>query len=126
MGRGKPLTKAEKAKISTLKDYTSFSNRQIAKEISRSEFVVRNFLKDRENYGTNQVSGRPPSISIAEKRRLIRSAANNFKSARQLKDENNLSVGVRRVQQILSGSGYKWFRLFEIHKNDAQTKAVTG
>lgn len=106
MGQGKPLTEAEKAKISTLKDYNNFSYRQIAKEINRSVCVVHNFLKNRENYGKNQVSGRPLSISTATKRRLIRCAANNFKSARELKAENNISVGVRRVQQILSGSGY--------------------
>lgn len=106
MGHGKPLTEAEKAKISTLKDYNKISNRQIAKEISRGECVVRNFLRDRENYGRNQVTGRPTVLKSAEKRRLIRSAANNFKSARELKSENNISVGVRRVQQVLSGSGH--------------------
>lgn len=51
MGRGKPLTEAEKSKISALKDFTKFSIRQIAKEIGRSKHVVLNFLKNRENYG---------------------------------------------------------------------------
>lgn len=104
MGHGKRLTEAEKAKISTLKDYTSMSNRQIAKEVKRSKDVVRNFLENRENYGKNKHTGRPSTVSTARKRRLIRSAANSSKSARQLKAENNLSVGVRRVQKILSGS----------------------
>lgn len=104
MGHGKRLTEAEKAKISTLKDYNSLSNVQIAKEVNRSEKVVRNFLKNRENYGKIKHTGRPSSVSTAEKRLLIRSAANSFKSAKQLKAENNSSVGIRRVQQILSGS----------------------
>lgn len=104
MGKGQPLTEAEKAKISTLKDYVELSNRQIAKEIGRSECVVRNFLKNRENYGQSKSTGRPPSISNTQKRQLIRSAANNFKSARQLKIENNVPVGVRRVRQILKAS----------------------
>ena len=69
MGRGKPLTEAEKAKISKLKDYDKMSNRQIAMEIGRGECVVRNFLKDRENYGRNQVIGRPTVLTSAEKRR---------------------------------------------------------
>lgn len=95
---------AEKAKISTLKDYTSVSNRQIAKEIGRSERVVRNFLKNRQNYGQNKSTGRPSSVSVRQKRQLIRSAANNLKSARQLMTENNIPVGVRRVRQILRAS----------------------
>lgn len=80
------------------------SNRQIAKEVNRSEKVIRNFLENRENYGKNKHTGRPSTVSPTQKRQLIRSAANSFKSARLLKEENNLSVGVRCVQKILSGS----------------------
>lgn len=104
MGKGKPLSEPEKAKISTLKDYNNLSNRQIAKEIGRSKNVVGNFLKNRENYGKNYVNGRPSTITSVQKRRLIRSAANSFKSARQLKSENDLPIGPRRIQKILSGS----------------------
>lgn len=104
MGHGKPLTEAEKAKITTLKVYLKMSNRQIAKEISRSEKAVRNFLKDRESYGKNYKNGRPSTVSTAQRRVLIRRAANSFKTARQLKIENNFPVGVRRVQQILRAS----------------------
>ena len=42
------------------------SNRQIAKEIGRGECVVRNFLKDRENHGRNQVIGRPTVLTRNE------------------------------------------------------------
>lgn len=104
MGKGKPLSEAEKAKISTLKDYNKMTNRHIAKEIGRSKDVVRNFLQNRENYGKNYTTGRPSAITSTEKRQLIRSASNSFKSARQLKSENDLSVGVRSIQKILSGS----------------------
>lgn len=104
MGRGKPLTESEKSKISTLKDYTSLSINKIAKEIHRSKHVVLNFINNRENYGKNYKNGRPSTVSPTQKRLLIRCAANSFKSARQLKNENNLALGIRRVQQILSGS----------------------
>lgn len=104
MGRGKPLNEAEKAKISLLKDLVKMSNRQIAKKIGRGRVVVGNFLKNRENYGKNYVTGRPSAITSAQKRRLILNAGNSFKSARQLQSENDLPVGIRRVQQILSGS----------------------
>lgn len=110
MGHGKRLTDAEKAKISTLKDYTDFSVSRIAKEINRSKCVVQNFLKNRENYGQNKHTGRPPSVSTTQKRRLFRSAANSSKSARVLKSENEIPVSVRRVQQILSGSGRLKYR----------------
>lgn len=104
MGKGKPLNEVEKAKISTLKDYNNMTNRQIAKEIGRSKDVIGNFLKNRENYGKKYTSGGRSTITSAEKRRLIRNAGNSFKSARQLKSENDLSIGIRRIQQILSGS----------------------
>lgn len=104
MGHGKPLNEEEKSKISTLKDYMNMSNRQIAKEINRGKGVIANFLKNRENYGQNYKTGRPSTISNAQKRRLIRSASNSFKTANELKIENNLSVSVRRVRQILNGS----------------------
>lgn len=80
------------------------SNRQIAKEIGRGRDVVGNFLKNRENYGKNRVNNGQPKITSAQKHRLIRNAGNSFKSAQALKSKNDLPIGVRRVQQILSGS----------------------
>lgn len=106
MGRGKPLTEVEKATISTLKDVSLLSNRKTAMIINRRRGVVGNFLRNRENYGKNYRTGRPSTISNTQKRQLIRNAANNFKSSRQLKTENNLVIGDRRVRQILSGSKY--------------------
>ncbi|CAD7089195.1 unnamed protein product [Hermetia illucens] len=106
MGHGEPLTEMEKAKIATLKDYMIMSNQKIAKEINQSEKIVRNFLENRENYGKNCVTGRLSTISPAQKQHLIRSAANSNKSARDIKLENNLTIGVRRTQKILSGCSY--------------------
>lgn len=81
-GDGKRLTEGKKSIISTLKDNNKLSNRQIAKKISCSKFFWRNFVKYFENYGKNQVTGRPLVMSSAGNRRLIQSAANNFRSAR--------------------------------------------
>ncbi|XP_055306468.1 uncharacterized protein LOC129570775 [Sitodiplosis mosellana] len=102
MGAGEPLTESEKANILTLKDYNNMTNRQIAKKIGRSKNVAGNFLKNRENDGKNYVTGRPSTIASGQKHRLIRIAGNSFKSARELQSENDLPVGVRRVQQVLS------------------------
>lgn len=104
MPSGKRLNDVEKAKILALKDNTNIPVYKIAQKINRSEKVVRNFLKDRKNYGKKKSSGRRPTITSAQKRRLIRSATNSLKSAAELKSENELEVGVRRVQQILSNS----------------------
>lgn len=106
MGSGKKLNESEKVKISTLKDYRNMSNRQIAKEVSRSEKVVRNFLKNRQIYGKTPVSGRPPVVTVAEKRKLLRVASNNSASAREIRDESGVTVSVRRVQQILHDSSH--------------------
>lgn len=78
MGRGKPWTVDEKAKIAKLKDYMKLSNRQITKELNRGRDVVGNFLKNCDNYGKNYKTGRPKLISEGEKRRLIRCAANSL------------------------------------------------
>ncbi|XP_031626770.1 uncharacterized protein LOC116343036 [Contarinia nasturtii] len=66
MGRVNQLIEAKKAEISTLKDYLHMSNRQIGKEINRSEKVVRSFLRNRENYGQNYKTGRPTVVSAAK------------------------------------------------------------
>ncbi len=65
---------------------------------------MRNCVKNRERNGKNKPFGRPPSISSAQKRQLMRSAADNFKSNQELKAEHDLSIGVRRFRQILKGS----------------------
>lgn len=104
MPRGKRLNEVEKAKISALRENSNLPIYKIAQKINRSEKVVRNYLKDREKYGKKVSSGRRPTISNAQKRRLIRNAANSLKSAAELKAENQLEVSVRRVQQILHNS----------------------
>lgn len=50
MGRKKSLSEVEITSIGIYKKM-GFSNRQIAKEIGRSETVIRNFLKKGEDYG---------------------------------------------------------------------------
>ena len=52
MGRNSELSESEKGQIIAYsKD--GFSNRSIGAKINRSAHVVRNFLKDPENYGCN-------------------------------------------------------------------------
>ena len=47
----------------------------IAREQSRSQIVVRNYLNDPESYGTLKRLDRPPKITNAIRRRLFREAS---------------------------------------------------
>lgn len=53
MARGKKLTGEETVGILNLKEGGSLSIREIAREIDRSESVVRHFLQNVDNYGKN-------------------------------------------------------------------------
>lgn len=106
MARGKKLNDVEKAEIKALKEHSGMSNREIARNIKRSEKVVRNFLKDRIGYGQKKSTGRPSQLSVKKKRLLIRTAANSMKSSRQLREELQLKVSARRVRQVLNESNH--------------------
>lgn len=104
MGRGKKLSTEEIAKIVALKDHTSKSNREIAKIVSRSEKVVRNYLKNRNEYGQKSSGGRPSKLDAHQKRRLIRCASQSTKSAKCLRNDVGLQVSPRTVCRILNAS----------------------
>ena len=101
MGKVKKLSSSEISQISMLKDKLNMSNRKIANMIDRNEKVIRNFFKDRENYGQNY-HGRKSSLTTRHKSLLIRDACISLKSPSKLRVEFNLNVGVRRTQQLLS------------------------
>lgn len=65
MARKKFLSDAEKIQISTLKN-AGISNRQIAKQMCRSEIVVRNFLKLGSAYGTKCSHTRKKKLSAKQ------------------------------------------------------------
>ena len=64
MPRNYPLNENEKGQISTYK-LEGKSISLIAGELSGSQTVMRNYLKDLESYGTRKRSGRPPKITKA-------------------------------------------------------------
>lgn len=104
MPHGKRLNDIEKAKILTLRENTNLPVYKIAQKVERSEYVVRIFLKNPANYGKKVSTGRRPIVTPAQKRLLIRNAANSLSSAADLKFEYQIPVSTRRVQQILSES----------------------
>lgn len=99
------LNEDEKSKIVMLKDLSNFPNRVIAGMINRNEKVIRNFLKDRENYGKNH-PGKKPTIKKHQISLLRRAACNSSNSSKSLRDEFNLDISVRRTQQLLSSCEY--------------------
>ena len=103
MPRNSPLKENEKRQISAYQ-LEGKSISFIAKELSRSRTVVRNYLKDSESYGTKKRPGRPPKITNAARRRLFREASKGQSSSRDLQKSQNLPITPRRVRQLLQES----------------------
>ena len=100
MPKGTTLTKGERAAILAYAD-TGMSSRAIATAIKRSKGVVCSFLSNPKEYATKKHPGRPPKISATALRLLLREASKGDRSAKQLRDDLQLGVGVKRVQQLL-------------------------
>ncbi|CAK9796540.1 Mariner Mos1 transposase [Anthophora plagiata] len=109
MPRGNFLSESEKASIAIL-NKRGESNRKIAKEIHRSECVVRNFLKMKENYGKKCSTKGNSRITKREKNIIFYEATKNRLVASQIVAKMQLPITKRRVQQILhnnSNIGFK-------------------
>ncbi|CAK9806319.1 Transposable element Tc3 transposase [Anthophora plagiata] len=109
MPRGNFLSESEKASKAIL-NKRGESNRKIAKEIHRSECVVRNFLKMKENYGKKCSTKGNSKITKREKNIIFYEATKNRLVASQIVAKMQLPITKRRVQQILhnnSNIGFK-------------------
>lgn len=100
MPRGKHLNETE---INIIKKLHSenYSKAKIAKIINRSHRVVRNFLKDPDNYGKKKRTGRPRATTPRERRSILRVASNSTLTARQIAAEAGVSTNLRNVQRII-------------------------
>ncbi|GMF40421.1 unnamed protein product [Phytophthora lilii] len=103
MPRGTALSKDERAAIIAL-HRRGLSERAIAEDLRRSRPAIHAFLSDPEGYNTNKRPGRPPKLTLAAKRRLLREASKGELSARGIQEQLELPVGVRRVKQLLQES----------------------
>jgi transposase len=101
MPRGTELTEFEKGQIQAYND-AGKSNREIARLLRRSEFVVRNFLKNPEAYGTRKRSGRPSKVSERDKRRIYRAASNSTASSSKIKRDLGLNVHPKTIRRVIS------------------------
>lgn len=103
MPRGAYLTEIEKGKILALFD-EGISKREIGRRIDRSDCVVRNFLKDIENYGKNKTGGPKSKISDRSQRRIVNSASNSMKTAREIANECDQSGSRWSIHRVLKRS----------------------
>lgn len=100
MPRGRHLNESEINLIEKLYS-ENWSKAKIAKFINRSHRVVRNFLKDPENYGKRKRTGRPRATTARERRSILRVASNSALTARQVAVEAGVSTNLRNVQRII-------------------------
>lgn len=94
------LTDYERGKIDGLRAQGG-SIRQIATAFNRSPTVVHNYLRWGENYGVTPRSGRPSKLSERDRRQILRVAAEENRSCKQILGQ----VSVRTVNRVLSESG---------------------
>lgn len=103
MGRGKQLKKAEAEIILNMRK-KGLSLSKISKLVNRSPNVIRNLLKDPNNYGKKKSKGRASVTSVREKHAILKIASNSTLTARQIASEAGVSTNVRNVQRILKQS----------------------
>lgn len=104
MPRGKTFSSEEIGQIMAYKE-CGWSNRAIATKINRSHVGVANVIKLGPLYGKTTRSGRPPIITVRQKREIIREASLKKLSASEIRRKLELNVTTRRVGQILHNSG---------------------
>ncbi|CAK9827587.1 Transposable element Tc3 transposase [Anthophora retusa] len=110
MGRAKQLSCTEIGKVQVLKE-EGYSNREIARRLNRSEFVIRSYLKNKENYGKLYKGRTKESLSPRGKRSVLCIASNSTYSAKQIAEKANVSASVRTVQRYLKKTAIKKNRL---------------
>lgn len=103
MGRGKTLTKVERAQVDVLNN-ENCSMREIARRLRRSDYVIRNYLRNKENYDQKRKGRTATATTERERRKILRIASNSAATARQIRDVVGTSASVRTVQRILKKS----------------------
>ena len=99
MARKSFLTEMEKSKIDILKK-NSLSNVKIAKEVGRSEHVVRNYFTLGAKYGVKSKTTGNQKLYPRAVRSIIHQATQKNMSSSQIKVELDLQVTSRRIQQV--------------------------
>lgn len=131
MGKGKTLTVEERSKIAAFKE-VGMPNRKISRRINRSEGIIRNFLKLKENYSKNYHCLGNKKLTLRQKGQIKEKATREKQSAAKVVDSLNLPVTKRRVQQILKAMPNVVFKkprkrpLVKQHHKEARLEFAMG
>lgn len=103
MPRGNVLSEKEKGMIEAYKQ-EGVSIREIGRRLSRSDKVVRNYLKDPEKYATTKRKPKKSKLSPRDKRSIVKLASNSTISLSKIKSTLNLPVCKETVRKALQTS----------------------
>lgn len=100
MPRGTKLSDFEQGQIKALYD-RGVSMREIGRKINRSLCVIQNFLKNPENYGTNNHHGAKRKLDPRTEARISRAASNSSMSLMDLRALVNGNVSKTTIWRTL-------------------------
>jgi transposase len=105
MPRGTTLSQEEIGMIKAFKAI-KLSNREIARKIGRSSWVINNFVKKPSEYNTKHRSGRTSKLNSRQKRQIFRLASNRSISSKQIVHQLSLPVSKWTVNRAINRSGF--------------------
>ena len=103
MPTGKKLSEYEIGQIWAYKDQ-GLSNSKIARTIGRSNNVINNLIRKKEEYGAKKHKGRPQIFDNIQKRRILRNASNSMETAGGISSKSGVNGHLRTVQRLLKNS----------------------
>ena len=116
MGRGSRLSDFERGQIIAYHS-SGVSDNKISKLVNRSQNVVSNFLRDKENYGQNMRKGKPIATTFRDRRRLLRSVGNEGKSIMEAKQDNGLTASKTTLWRVCSNAEHlKYLKMISAPK----------
>lgn len=105
MPKGSVLSEKEKGMIEAYKR-EGVSFREIGRRLSRSDKVIRNYLKDPGKYGTTKRKPKKSKLSPRDKRRIVKLDSNSTISLSKIKCTLGLPVCKETVRKVLHTSPY--------------------
>lgn len=118
------LSSEEKAVISAHAEQ-NLSHTEIARLIGRHRTTISRYLLSRKRNIPPRKKNYYRKLSLRDERNIIRAAAGRKLTARKIKSHLNLSVSVRRIQQVLAKAPYlQWVKrkgqpfMKKIHKKN--------
>lgn len=100
MPKNTQLSEIERGKVLAFRN-CGMTGYEIAKRINRSKTVVYNYLKNPGKYGQQKRTGRPSSLTVRQKRAIVRTACSKNETSNQIRRELQLPCTSRTVRNVL-------------------------